>query len=75
MKFEPRRCEKTGKIFCLITLEDDERKQDIKKRDSKLRYECLKLCRDENEVVKLVNSPIEVIGEACGYYIVIFLDL
>ena len=75
MKFKPQKCKKTGKIFCLVTLEDDETKENIKKRDSKIREECLKLCRDENEVIRLVNSPIAVIGEACGYYIVLFLDL
>jgi len=75
MRFEPRRCEKTGKIFCLVRLDPGETKENIKKRDSKIRGECLDLCEDESEVVKLVNSPIEVIGEACGYYIVLFLDL
>ena len=75
MRFEPRRCEKTGKIFCLVSLEENETKENILKRENKIKTLCLDLCQSEDEVVKLVNSPIEVIGEACGYYIVLFLDL
>ena len=59
----------------LITLEDDERKQDIKKRDSKIRELCLNLCQTEDEAIGVANSPIAVIGEACGFYIAIFLEL
>ena len=75
MKFEPCRCKHTGKIFCLVTLEDDETKENIKKRDSKIREECLNLCQTEDEAIGVANSPIEVIEEACGFYIAIFLDL
>jgi len=75
MKFKPQKCKKTGKIFCLITLEGDETKEDIKKRDSKIRLDCLDLCESQNEAIGVANSPIAVIGEACGFYIAIFLDL
>ena len=75
MKFKPQKCKRTGKIFCLVRLEPGETKEDIKKRDSKIRLDCLDLCQSEEEVIRLVNSPIAVIGEACGYYIVLFLDL
>jgi len=75
MKFRPCKCKKTGKIFCLVRLEDDETKENILKRENKIKTLCLDLCESQNEAVMLVNSPIEVIGETCGYYIVLFLDL
>ena len=75
MKFKPQKCERTGKIFCLVSLEGNETKRDILKRDSKIRLDCLDLCQSEEEVIRLVNSPIAVIGEACGHYIVVFLNL
>ena len=75
MKFKPQKCKKTGKIFCLVRLDPGETKEDIKKRDSKIREECLNLCQSEDEAIGVANSPIEVIGEACGFYIAIFLEL
>ena len=75
MKFKPQKCERTGKIFCLISLEDDERKQDILKKENEIRRQCLKLCQNEHETDAVLDGPLAVIGEACGYYIVLFLGL
>ena len=75
MKFKPCKSPYTNKIFCLVSLDENETKEDIKKRDSKIREMCLDLCESQNEAIGVANSPIEVIGEACGYYIVLFLDL
>ena len=75
MKIKPCKCPYTNKIFCLVTLEDDETKRDILKREQEVRQSCLKLCENEHETDAVIDGPLAVIGKACGYFIVIFLGL
>jgi len=75
MKFKPQKCKKTGKIFCLVSLEGNETKRDILKREQEVRQSCLKLCENEHETDAVIDGPLAVIGKACGYFIVIFLGL
>ena len=75
MEIKPQKCERTGKIFCLVSLDGNETKRDILKREKEIRRQCLKLCQNEHETDAVLDGPIAVIGKACGYFIVIFVGL
>jgi len=75
MKIKPCKCKRTGKIFCLIRLDPGETKEDILLNDEKIRQECLKLCRGEDEADVVIDSPIALIPKPCGYYVVEFLTI
>ena len=72
MKIKPCRS-RSGKIFCLVELEENEMKLDIYKNEEKIRQLCLKLCENEDEATIISDCPIVVIPITCEYFEIQFL--
>ena len=72
MKIKPCRS-RSGKIFCLVELEENEKKQDIYLNEEKIRDKCLKLCQNEDEATIIADCPIVILPITCEYFEIRFL--
>ena len=72
-KMQIKPCRSRSEIFCLVELEENEKKQDIYLNEEKIRDKCLKLCQSEDEATIISDFPIVVIPITCECFEIRFL--
>jgi len=72
MQIKPCRS-RSGEIFCLVELEENEMKHDILKKEDEIRELCLKLCENEDEATIISDCPIVILPITCESFEIRFL--